>query len=62
MKRINFLVAMSIVMFLATSALLYLGFATLPATGGNLMLICMMSLIGYKTSYVYYLTYKQSKK
>ena len=61
MKKINFLVAMSIIMFLATSILLYLGFATLPATGGNLMLICMMSLMGYLASYMYYSLYKQSK-
>lgn len=61
MKRINFLIAMSIGMFVATTTLLILGFGFLPATGGNLMLICMMSALGYITSYLYYSLYKQSK-
>jgi hypothetical protein len=61
MKRINFLIAMSTMMFVATTILLYLGFTVLPATGGNLMLICMLSVMGYTTSYMYYSLYKQSK-
>jgi hypothetical protein len=62
MKRINFLVVMSIIMFIATSTVVYLGFTVLPATGKNLMLICMMSAMGYLASYSYYSLYKQSKK
>jgi len=62
MNRINFLVAMSIAMFVATTALIILSLSVLPATGGMLMMICMMSAMGYLASYFYYLTYKSSKK
>jgi len=61
MKRINFLIAMSIMMFLATTTIIILALCVLPATGGMLMMICMMSAMGYLASYMYYLTYKQSK-
>jgi len=62
MKRINFLIAMSIIMFLATTAIIILSLSILPATGGMLMMICMMSAMGYLGSYTYYSLYKQSKK
>ena len=62
MKRINFLVAMSIGMFVVTTALIILALAFLPDSGGMLMFVCMMSAMGYLGSYMYYLTYKQSKK
>jgi hypothetical protein len=61
MKKINFLIAMSIGMFLATTAMVILSLSVLPATGGMLMMVCMMSAMGYLASYMYYLTYKQSK-
>jgi len=61
MKRINFLVAMSIVMFLATTAMIILALAFLPDSGGMLMFVCMMSAMGYLASYSYYSLYKQSK-
>ena len=62
MKRINLLIAMSIGMFVATTALIILSLSVLPATGGMLMMICMMSAMGYLASYMYYSLYKQSKK
>ena len=62
MKSLNFLIAMSIGMFVVTTALIILALAFLPDSGGMLMMICMMSAMGYLSSYMYYLTYKQSKK
>jgi len=61
MKRINFLVAMSIAMFLVTTTIIILALCFIPVTGGALMMICMMSAMGYLASYFYYLTYKESK-
>jgi len=61
MKRINFLIAMSIAMFLATTAMVILSLSVLPATGAMLMMVCMMSAMGYLGSYMYYSLYKQSK-
>jgi hypothetical protein len=62
MNRINFLIVMSIAMFVATTALIILSLSVLSATGGMLMMICMMSAMGYLGSYMYYLTYKQERK
>jgi hypothetical protein len=61
MKRINFLIAISITMFVATTAMIILSLSVLPATGGMLMMVCMMSAMGYLASYSYYSLYKQSK-
>ena len=61
MKRINFLIAMSIMMFLATTAIIILSLSVIPVTGGALMMVCMMSAMGYLGSYTYYSLYKQSK-
>ena len=61
MNRINFLIAMSIIMFLATTTIIILALCVLPATGGALMMICMMSALGYLASYSYYSLYKETK-
>jgi uncharacterized Tic20 family protein len=61
MKRINFLIAMSIMMFLATTTIIILSLCVIPVTGGTLMMVSMISELGYLGSYTYYSLYKQSK-
>jgi len=53
---------LSILMFLCTSAIIYLGFALLEPSGANLTIISIISLMGYLQSYIYFTTFKQEKQ
>ena len=49
----------SIMLAILTTSVLGASFCLLNPTGTNLFIISMISLAGYLTSYVYFLTYKE---
>jgi uncharacterized membrane protein YedE/YeeE len=53
---------MAILMFLATTAGIYLGFCLLEPSKENLFFIGTFSIAGYLGCIFYYLTYKENKK
>lgn len=61
MKRVNFMLFMCIFMFLATTALMFLGFCVLQPDKLNLFLICTITMLGYLTTWLYYHIYKTIK-
>jgi hypothetical protein len=48
-------------MAVLTTLLIYAGFAFIPPTKDALILICILSFVGYSASYIYYLTFKEQK-
>jgi hypothetical protein len=57
-----FLLSYAIVLFLATTGVIYLGFALLYPDRLNMIIICMMSLLGYTGTYIAYLGYREHLK
>jgi len=53
-KYDKFLVIMSMVMFIVTTAAILLGFYTLPPCKTNMLILCTFSLLGYGGSVCYY--------
>lgn len=60
--RKYFLLGYAIVLFLASTGVIYLGFALLYPDPFNLAIICMMSLLGYTGTYLAYLGYREHLK
>lgn len=53
---------LSILMFLCTTSIIYLGFALLEPSASNLVIISILSMMGYIQSYIYFTTFKEEKQ
>jgi hypothetical protein len=51
----------SVVMAIVTTLIIILCFCYLDATAANLVFISMISMLGYLVSFLYYITYKDSR-
>jgi hypothetical protein len=60
MKK-NFYLFMAIIMLIATTAGIYLGFCLLEPSTDNLCYITLISVTGYGGSFWYWLSYKETK-
>ena len=60
MKKLSLLIV-SIMMVILTTLVIGVCFCYINPTKTNLFLICMISLAGYLTSYIYFLSYKEQK-
>ena len=60
-KRMKLFIYMTTFMIVATTAAIVLAFLLLPATKGNLVLISLLSMIGYLGAFFYYDLYLAEK-
>jgi hypothetical protein len=58
----NLTLIMAILLAFATTGIILLSFTVLEANGNNLALICMLSVIGYFGSYMYFDSYTEHVK
>lgn len=61
-KKMKFLLFMSVFMIAATSLLMFLGFYVMPVTKFNLLLISIITTMGYVIGLLYYNNYLTIKK
>lgn len=61
MNRNNYLFS-AIMMVIITLVIIYICFAFLPPEKNSLLVVCSVSVAGFALAYMFYETYRQTKK